>query len=76
MAQGRGFVLAISKISLEPERAYREWFKGREGNDFALGAVQFVTVSPELIVAKDLGNTASASRAADRRFVTMRLKRR
>ena len=52
---GRGFVLAISKLSLEPERAYREWFKGREGNDFALGAVQFVTVSPELIVANMIG---------------------
>jgi len=41
-AWGRGFVLALSKVSPAPERAFREWYRGRERNDFALGAVQFV----------------------------------
>lgn len=54
-AWGRGFVLGISKLSPDPERAYREWFNERAKNDFALGAVQFVTVSPELIVANMIG---------------------
>lgn len=52
---GRGFVLAVSKLSPAPERAYREWFKERERNDFALGAVQFVSVLPELMVANMVG---------------------
>jgi len=52
---GRGFVLAVSKLSPAPERAYRDWFQGREQNDFALGAVQFVAVSPEIIVANMIG---------------------
>ena len=54
-AWGRGFVLAISKLSPVPERTYREWFKGRAENDFALGAVQFVRLSPELVVANMIG---------------------
>ena len=52
---GRGFVLAISELSPAPERAYREWYQGREQNDFALGAVQFIAVSPEIIVANMIG---------------------
>lgn len=52
---GKGFVLAISKLSTAPERAYREWYKERENNDFALGAVQFVRLSPELVVANMIG---------------------
>lgn len=54
-AWGKGFVLAISKLSTAPERAYREWFKGSAENDFALGAVQFVRLSPELVVANMIG---------------------
>lgn len=54
-AWGRGFVLAISKLSPAPERAYRDWYQGRVENDFALGAVQFVRLSPELIVANMIG---------------------
>ncbi len=29
---GKGFVLAVSKRWAEPERAYREWHRGRAGN--------------------------------------------
>ena len=47
-AWGRGFVLALSKLSPAPKRAFREWYLGRERNDFALGAVQFVSVSPNI----------------------------
>lgn len=54
-AWGRGFVLAISKLSPAPERVFREWYAGREYNDFALGAVQFVSVSPEIQVANMIG---------------------
>ncbi len=52
---GRGFVLAISKISPLPERAYREWYAMRQQNDFALGAVQFVKLAPDIVVANMIG---------------------
>lgn len=54
-AWGRGFVLAISKLSPAPERDFREWYQGRERNDFALGAVQFVSVSPDIEIANMIG---------------------
>ena len=54
-AWGKGFVLALSKMSSAPERAFREWYAGRENNDFALGAVQFVSVSAEVSVANMIG---------------------
>lgn len=54
-AWGKGFVLALSKLSPAPERAYRAWYAMREQNDFALGAVQFVAVSPEIVVANMVG---------------------
>lgn len=54
-AWGKGFVLALSKLYPEPERAYRDWYAMREQNDFALGAVQFVAVSPEIVVANMIG---------------------
>ena len=54
-AWGRGFVLALSKISSLPERAYREWYAMRAANDFALGAVQFVKFAPEIVVANMIG---------------------
>ncbi len=52
---GKGFVLAISKISPLPERAYREWYSKHEQNDFALGAVQFVSIAPDLVIANMIG---------------------
>lgn len=54
-AWGKGFVLALSKLYPEPERAYRDWYEAREQNDFALGAVQFVAVSPEIVIANMIG---------------------
>lgn len=54
-AWGRGFVLALSKVSPAPERAFREWYRGREHNDFALGAVQFVSVTLDIEVANMIG---------------------
>lgn len=54
-AWGRGFVLAISKLSVAPERAFRKWYAERDQNNFALGAVQFVSVSPEITVANMIG---------------------
>src|SRR5690606_39335667 len=52
---GKGFVLALSKHWPEPEAHYREWYAGRGGNDFALGAVQLVRVAPEVWVANLIG---------------------
>lgn len=54
-AWGRGFVLVLSKTSPLPERSFREWYTGREQNDFALGAVQFVSISSETVVANMIG---------------------
>ena len=48
---GKGFVVAISKRWPEPEREYRRWYREREGNDFALGALQLVGVSSNTWVA-------------------------
>ena len=52
---GKGFVLAVSKRWPEPERAYREWHRGRAGNDFGLGAVQLVQVKGDTWVANMVG---------------------
>lgn len=75
-AWGKGFVLAISKLSPAPERAYRDWYQGREQNDFVLGAVQFVRLSPEISVANMIGQhgiRAGQRYASD--SPAMRLKR-
>jgi O-acetyl-ADP-ribose deacetylase (regulator of RNase III) len=52
---GRGFVLAISKRWPQPEAVYREWYRNRDHNDFALGAVQFVQVEADIWVANMIG---------------------
>ncbi|MEV6104792.1 macro domain-containing protein [Streptomyces sp. NPDC051940] len=52
---GKGFVLAVSHRWPEPESAYRRWHRGRAGNDFGLGAVQFVPVGRWLWVANMVG---------------------
>ena len=52
---GRGFVLALSRRWPEPEAAYRRWHRGRAGNDFGLGAAQFVQVGPYVRVANLVG---------------------
>jgi O-acetyl-ADP-ribose deacetylase (regulator of RNase III) len=52
---GKGFVLAVSRRWPEPERAYREWHRGRAKNDFGLGAVQLVQVKPDTWVANMIG---------------------
>lgn len=52
---GAGFVVALSKRWKEPEAAYRAWYRGRAGNDFALGAAQLVAVRPDLWVANVVG---------------------
>ncbi|MEU0243242.1 macro domain-containing protein [Streptomyces sp. NPDC006235] len=52
---GKGFVLAISRRWPEPEAAYRAWHRGRAGNDFGLGAVQFVQVERQVWVANMIG---------------------
>lgn len=52
---GKGFVLAVSRRWPEPERAYRQWHRGRAGNDFGLGATQLVQVRPDIWVANMVG---------------------
>ena len=52
---GAGFVLAVSRRWPRPEAEYRRWYADRANNDFALGAVQWVQVEPELWVANMVG---------------------
>ncbi|MGW1818362.1 macro domain-containing protein [Streptomyces sp. NPDC002125] len=52
---GKGFVLALSRRWPEPEVSYRRWHRERAGNDFGLGAVRFVQVSPYIWVANLVG---------------------
>lgn len=52
---GKGFVLAVSRRWPEPEAAYRRWHRDRAGNDFGLGAVQFVRTGPYVWVANMVG---------------------
>ncbi|MET8171447.1 macro domain-containing protein [Streptomyces clavifer] len=52
---GKGFVLALSRRSPEPEAAYRRRHRERAGNDFGLGAVQFVPTGPYTWVANPVG---------------------
>ncbi|GIH15332.1 macro domain-containing protein [Rugosimonospora africana] len=52
---GKGFVLAVSRRWPEPERDYREWHRGRAGNEFGLGAVRLVQVRPDIWVANMIG---------------------
>lgn len=52
---GKGFVLALSHRWPEPEAAYRRWHRERAGNDFGLGAAQFVQVGPDVWVANMVG---------------------
>lgn len=52
---GKGFVLAISRRWLEPEKFYRAWHRERATNDFGLGAVQFVRAQKDILVANMIG---------------------
>jgi O-acetyl-ADP-ribose deacetylase (regulator of RNase III) len=52
---GKGFVLALSRRWPEPEAAFRRWHRERSGNDFALGAAQFVQVDPHVWVGNMVG---------------------
>ncbi|RKT85876.1 O-acetyl-ADP-ribose deacetylase (regulator of RNase III), contains Macro domain [Saccharopolyspora antimicrobica] len=52
---GKGFVVAISRRWPEPEQEYRRWHRERAGNDFALGAVQFVQAGQWIWVANMVG---------------------
>ncbi|MFE0645446.1 Appr-1-p processing protein [Streptomyces sp. NPDC058877] len=52
---GKGFVRAVSRRWPEPEAAYRRWHRERAGNDFGLGAAQFVRVEPSVWVANLVG---------------------
>ena len=50
---GKGFVMAISKRWIEPEKEYRNWFKTQ--NNFLLGQVQFVKVENDIWIANLIG---------------------
>ncbi|MEV7399918.1 macro domain-containing protein [Streptomyces sp. NPDC091267] len=52
---GKGFVLAVSRRWPEPETEYRRWHRERAANDFGLGAVRFVQVTPFIWVANMVG---------------------
>ena len=50
---GKGFVMAISKRWIEPEKQYRLWYKSK--SNFELGQVQFVQVTDDLWIANLIG---------------------
>src|SRR6267154_2491317 len=50
---GKGFVRAISARWPESEKVYRAWFDEKVG--FELGAVQFIEVEQETLVANMIG---------------------
>lgn len=53
---GRGFVVALSRRWPEPENAYRAWYSSKSHEQpFALGEVQFVSVSSDTWVANMIG---------------------
>ncbi len=52
---GDGVSLRHSRRWPEPEAHYRRWYRDRESNDFALGAVQFVEVAGDIVVANLIG---------------------
>lgn len=52
-AWGKGFVLAVSKKWPAPEVQYKQWHSSSE--NFQLGEVQFVQVSPLFYVANMIG---------------------
>lgn len=52
-AWGSGFVIAISKMWVEPEKEYRAWYKS--GDKFALGSTQFVKVEDDIVIANMIG---------------------
>lgn len=52
---GRGFVLALSARWPEPEADYRAWAKLGMAGGFALGAVRFVEVRTDIVVANMIG---------------------
>jgi len=59
---GRGFVMALSKVSRKPEEAYKRWSAGETDQPFQLGEVQFVYVSEEFTVANLIGQHDIARR--------------
>ena len=55
-AWGRGFVLAVSKLSPLPKERYKAWYEGKIDAKFALGMVQIVNVpNSNLCVANMIG---------------------
>jgi O-acetyl-ADP-ribose deacetylase (regulator of RNase III) len=59
---GKGFVLAISRRWREPERAYKAGFE--TATPLALGDVQFVPVTPAIVVANLIGQHGIANRTS------------
>jgi O-acetyl-ADP-ribose deacetylase (regulator of RNase III) len=60
----KGFVLALTRRWPQPEEQFRQWYADRAQNDFALGAVQFVQVAPDLWVANMIGQHLIINTAA------------
>ena len=60
-AWGAGFVTAVSRRWPQPEHDYRAWYRKRDRNNFALGAVRFVPVRNGLWVANMVGQHGTLS---------------
>lgn len=52
---GKGFVLPLAQRWPQLKSEYKSWYRKRQENDFALGAVQLVRVEEEIYVANMIG---------------------
>lgn len=71
---GKGFVLAISKKWIEPERDYRHWHRQGLKNDFALGNVRFIDVGNGIFVGNMLAQRGikTSSNGSPIRYAALR----
>jgi O-acetyl-ADP-ribose deacetylase (regulator of RNase III) len=60
---GRGFVVAVSRRWEAPERHYRSWHRGHNGQRLPLGEVQLVEVDSRLWVANMIAQRGIAPEA-------------
>ena len=61
---GKGFVVAISKKWKAPEEDFRDQYKNRNnaGSEFKLGAVRFISVTPEITVGNMIAQHGMSAR--------------
>ena len=59
---GAGFVLALNKLSLKPQKMYRDWYSRRRDYFLPLGMTQTVYLSDELYVFNMIAQHGTVSK--------------